>query len=75
MGFFPNYTWLRLPWRLNGKESACNVGVMGSIPDLGRSLGGGNGNPPQYSCLGNPMERGAWRTTVQVDTKELDMIY
>ena len=34
------------------------------IPDLGRSCGGGHGNPLQYSCLGNPMDRGAWRATV-----------
>ena len=37
---------------------------MGSIPGLGRSLGGGHGNPLQYSCLENPMERGAWQATV-----------
>ena len=39
-------------------------GDMGSIPGLGRYPGGGNGNPLQYSCLGNPLERGAWRATV-----------
>ena len=38
---------------------------MSSIPGLGRSPGGGNGTPLQYSCLGNPMDRGAWRATVQ----------
>ena len=38
---------------------------MGLIPGLGRSPGGGNGNPPQYSCLENPMDRGAWWTTVK----------
>ena len=43
------------------KESACNVGGLGSIPGLGRSAGGGHGNPLQYSCLDNPMERGAWQ--------------
>ena len=37
----------------------------GSIPGEGRSSGGGNGNPLQYSCLENPMDRGAWRATVQ----------
>ena len=37
---------------------------MGSIPGLGRSPGGGQGNPPQYSCLENPMDRGAWWATV-----------
>ena len=47
-----------------GKESACSAGDLGSIPGLGRSPGDGNGNPLQYSCLGNPMGRGAWRATV-----------
>ena len=42
-----------LPWRLSGKESACNAGDPGSIPGLGRSPGVGNGNPLQYSCLEN----------------------
>ena len=37
---------------------------MGSIPGLGRSLGGGHGNPLQHSCLENPMDRGAWQSTV-----------
>ena len=41
-----------------GKESACNVGNLGSIPGSGRPPGEGNGNPLQYSCLENPMERG-----------------
>ena len=48
----------------DSKESACNVGDLGSIPGLGRSLGGGHGNPLQYSCLENPMDRGAWQATV-----------
>ena len=51
------------------KESACNVTDQGSIPVLGRSPGGGNGKPIQYSCLGNPMDRGAWWTTVHAVTK------
>ena len=42
-----------------GKESACNAGDPGSIPELGRSPGEGNGNPLQYSCLENPRDRGA----------------
>ena len=50
--------------------SVCNTRDAGSTPGLGRSPGEGNGNPLQYSCLGNPMDRGAWRGTV---TKELDM--
>ena len=46
------------------KESACNAGDLGSIPGSGNSLGEGNGNPLQYSCLENPMDRGAWWATV-----------
>ena len=46
------------------KASACNAGDPGWIPGLGRSPGEGNGNPLQYSCLENPMDRGAWRATV-----------
>ena len=44
-----------------GKESACNAGDPGSIPGSGRFPGEGNGNPLQYSCLGNHMDRGAWQ--------------
>ena len=44
-----------------------------SIPGLGRSPGGGNGNALQYSCLGNPMDRGTWQATVHGVTKDLDM--
>ena len=47
-----------------GKESACNAGDIGLIPGLGRSPGEGNGNPPQYSGLENPMDRGAWWATI-----------
>ena len=46
------------------KASACNAGDLGSVPGLGRSPGEGNGNPLQDSCLENPMDRGAWWTTV-----------
>ena len=46
------------------KESACNVGDPGSNPGSGRSPGEENGNPFQYSCLGNPMDRGVWWVTV-----------
>ena len=52
-----------------GKESTCNAGDLGSIPGLGRSPGGGQGNPLQYSCLENPMDRGAWWATVRGVTK------
>ena len=47
-----------------GKESACNVGDSGSISGLGKSPGEGNGNPLQYYCLENSMDRGAWWATV-----------
>ena len=50
-----------------GKEIAYSAGDardMGSIPGMGSSPGGGHGNPLQYSCLENPMDRGAWRATV-----------
>ena len=53
-----------LPPRLSGKESACNTGDVGLIPRSGRSPGEGNGNPLQYSCLRNPMDRVAWRAIV-----------
>ena len=53
----------------DGKESACNAGDLGSIPGLGRPPGGGHGKPLQYSCLENPMDRGAWRATVHVIEK------
>ena len=54
------------------KNSPANAGEArdaGSIPRSGRSPGGGNGNPLQYSCLGNPVERGAWRATVHEVSK------
>ena len=54
----------RLPYSSDDKESACNAGDLGLIPGSGRSPGEGNGNPLQYSCLENPMDRGAWWATV-----------
>ena len=53
-----------LPCSLSGKESACNVGDQGLIPGLARSSGGGRGDSLQYSCLENPMGRGAWQAAV-----------
>ena len=50
----PTPVLLGFPGGSDGKESACNVEDLGSIPGLGRSPGGGHGNPPQYSCLENP---------------------
>ena len=48
------------PGGSGGKESACNVGDPGFTPESGRAPGGGHGNPLYYSCLENPMGRGAW---------------
>ena len=56
------------------KNPPTDAGDVGSIPGSGRFPGGGNGNPIQYSCLGNPMDRGAWWTMVQGVTRESDMI-
>ena len=57
-------TPLGFPGGSDGKESDCNAGVLGSIPGLGKSPRGGHGNPLQYSCLENPMDRGPWQATV-----------
>ena len=59
-----------LPWWLSDNLLA-NARDTGLIPGLGRSPGKGNGNPLQYSCLGNPIDRGAWRAAVHGVTKEL----
>ena len=48
----------------DSKESACNAGDLGLIPRLGRPPGGGHGNPVQYSCQENPVDRGAWEARV-----------
>ena len=53
LGFTGGPNWLV------GKESPCGVGDLGSVPGFGKSPGGGHGNPLQYSCLENPMDRGA----------------
>ena len=55
---------LGFPGSSEGKESACNVGDLDSIPRTGRSPGEGNGNPLQSSCPENPMDRGDWWATV-----------
>ena len=54
-----------------GKEFACNAGDLSSITELGRSPGGGHGNPLQYSCLENPMDRGAGQVQ-SMGSKESD---
>ena len=74
-------TWALVPaMLLNGfpgdsavKNPPASAGDRGLIPELGRSPGEGNGNPLQYSCLGNPMERGAWQATVHGVAKESEM--
>ena len=55
------------------KNLPANAADKVSIPGSGRSLGEGNGNPLRYSCLGSPMDRGAWRAAVHELTKESDM--
>ena len=57
----------------DSKESARNARDAGSIPGSGRSPGGGHGNSLQYSCLENPMDRGAWRASVHRVAKNQDM--
>ena len=63
MGYPLQYSWATLV-PSDSKESTCNGGDLGSIPGLGRFPGGGLGNPLQYSCLENPMDRTAWRVLV-----------
>ena len=54
------------------KNLPANAGDVGLIPGLGKYPGEGSGNPLQYYCLGNPMDRGAWRATVRGAAKESD---
>ena len=56
----------------DGKESTCNAGGQGLIPGWQKTPGEGNGNPLQYSCLENPMDRGAWQVIVHGVAKESD---
>ena len=62
------------PGGSDNKDSAYNAGDLGSIPGSGRSSGEGNGNPLLYSCLGNPMDRGACWATVHGVTKRHDWV-
>ena len=84
-GVAQNWTWLKwlsssssrqsesiilwFPGGSDDKASACHAADLSSIPGLGRSSGEGNGNPLQYSCLENPMDRGAWWAIVHGVTK------
>ena len=65
------YPHMGFPGGSENKASACNAGDLGSIPGLGRSPGEGNGNPLQYPCLENPMDRGVWWATVQGVAKSI----
>ena len=65
---------LGFPGGSDGKESACNAGDAGSVSGLERSPGKGNDYPLQYSCLENPMDRGAWPAVVQGVTKSLTQL-
>ena len=73
MGILDVWDCLETQWGFpsgsEGKESACNVRDPGLILESGRSLEEGNGNPLQYSCLENPIDRGAWWATVHGFTK------
>ena len=63
-----NESW-GFPGGSDGKESTCNEGNLGSIPGLGRSPGGGHGNPLQYSCLENAHGQRSWQAAVHGVTK------
>ena len=64
------YGWASQVSQLQKKKNPpANAGDMGSIPGSGRSCGGGNGNPLQYSCLENPTDKGAWRATAHRTAK------
>ena len=62
--FVSHFACFGFPGSSDGKQSACNTGDLGSIPGLERSPGKGNDYPLQYSCLENPMDRGAWQAPV-----------
>ena len=63
-----------LPWCLSDQESDCQARGAGLIPGWGRCPGEGNDNPLQYSCLENPMDRGAWRALVCVCAQSLSLV-
>ena len=70
---YPSDLILGFPGGSESKESTVNVEDLGSIPKSRISLGEGNGNPLQYTCLENPMDRGAWGATVPAGHKESDV--
>ena len=65
--------WDLFPGGPVSKESACSAGDLGLIPGSGYSPGGGNGDPLQYSCLENAMDRGAWQPTLLGESQESNM--
>ena len=67
-------TPLGLLWWSDSEEPASNAGDPGSVPGPGRSPGEGNGNPVQYSCLENPMDRGAWQAIVHGAQRVGDLV-
>ena len=67
--FLINLFLIGFPCSSVGKKSACNAGDLGSIPGSGKSPGEGSGNPLDYSCLENSMDRGAWQATVHGVTR------
>ena len=75
MGDYTDFLILNqgFPGGSDSKESTCNAGDVGLIPELGRSPGGEHGNSLQHSCLENSMDRGAWWATVHGGHKESDM--
>ena len=77
---FVNGIFTSEPYSTDGKKSACSTGDPGSIPGSGRSSREGNGKLLQYSCLENPMDRGAWQATVHEvaeseTTEQLTLLY
>ena len=70
----PSQVFLGFPGGSERKESTCNVEDLSSIPGFGRSPWGGPGNPLQYSCLENPMDRGAWWAAVQGGAEQLFLV-
>ena len=71
--FLPGKLYQGFPRGTVAKNPPARARDAGLMPGSGRSPGEGSGNPLQYSCLGNPMDRGAWRATVHGVAKESDM--
>ena len=69
LAYYQEFPFDLVQWP-SGKESTCDAGDAGLIPGSGRSPGGGPGNPLQYSCLENPMDRGTWQASVLRVAKE-----